>query len=375
MHALVAEAYRNLGELLKAKNHYIRAIEKDKASPGAALRAAGGALGTAGVRPSCSPRPRGSSSRTARDGPGRYFHSLALSRTGAADRAGPCRAPAADQGTRPGSHAHGGAGRGVRAGRPSRACGRLVPARHEGRPEPTAESLMALAEVYEALGKKEQRERPSTRTSVSFRRTATMRRRLLHMLLDRKPLPTPPSISPSCCRWSAATRMLKVDACRLLPAHGSLRRGAGIPEGPSDRDARRRKSSSKAAVYCLDRMGARSVGMRALESFMKQHGESSPCSSCSGVLQLPGRLPREVGRNLPKGRFALAEGLESQSQPGHGLSENGKRHLCREIPRKISRIPPRGGRSAEDQAQAGGARRPAGHERRGRRGARLRCES
>ena len=41
----------------------------------------------------------------------------------------------------------------------------------------------------------------------------------------------------------------------------------------------------KAAVYCLDRMGARAVGMKALESFMKQHGESLSLVLMLGVLQ------------------------------------------------------------------------------------------
>jgi Flp pilus assembly protein TadD len=33
LHALVAESYRNLGELAKAKNHYLRAMENDRESP------------------------------------------------------------------------------------------------------------------------------------------------------------------------------------------------------------------------------------------------------------------------------------------------------------------------------------------------------
>ena len=41
----------------------------------------------------------------------------------------------------------------------------------------------------------------------------------------------------------------------------------------------------KAAVYCLDRMGARAAGARALESFMKQHGESLSLLLMLGVLE------------------------------------------------------------------------------------------
>ena len=41
----------------------------------------------------------------------------------------------------------------------------------------------------------------------------------------------------------------------------------------------------KAAVYCLDRMGARAAGMKALESYMRQHGESLSLLLMLGVLQ------------------------------------------------------------------------------------------
>jgi Flp pilus assembly protein TadD len=40
----------------------------------------------------------------------------------------------------------------------------------------------------------------------------------------------------------------------------------------------------KAAVYCLDKMGARAVAVRALESFMKQHGENLSLTLMLGVL-------------------------------------------------------------------------------------------
>ena len=41
----------------------------------------------------------------------------------------------------------------------------------------------------------------------------------------------------------------------------------------------------KAAVYCLDRMGARGVAMKALTSFMAEHGESLSLILMNGVLQ------------------------------------------------------------------------------------------
>ena len=83
MHALVAEAYRSLGDLQKARNHYTRAIEKDKASP--ELRY--GLLAVLWERGEFDELLRESArllQRDRADGPGRYFHSLALSRTGAA---------------------------------------------------------------------------------------------------------------------------------------------------------------------------------------------------------------------------------------------------------------------------------------------------
>jgi Flp pilus assembly protein TadD len=281
MHAIVGEAYRNLGDLAKAKNHYLRAIEGDKAS----LEPRYGLMAVLWERREFTDLLREAARvmpQEAADGPGRYFHSLALARTGSGIKQvlaelqqqvkvhGPDPVLMTELG---GAYA--------RAGLPELAEGWLE--RTLKVSAPTTGLLDSLADVYAALGKQD-------RLGGVFRQYLDIspddrgvRRRYVRVLLKQDDfaeaaeqiallLPMEPGNVRLKSTLAVCYRRTERYADALLLLRDLLAESPGAEE------------HVKAAVYCLDRMGSRSVAIRVLESFMKEHGETLSLLLMLGVL-------------------------------------------------------------------------------------------
>ena len=281
LHAIVAEAYRNMGELLKAKNHYMRAIEKDRASR--ELRY--GLLAVLWERREFEPLL----SEAARilqadrgDGPGRYFHSLALSRTGAAIEQvlAELQQQVKARGPDPVLMAELGAAY-VRAGLPELAEGwyqrvlKVSPS--------DADVLLALAGVYESLGRQDRRGETFRAYLDVHPEDRKARRQLVRILLELDSFADAAEqiamllpLEPNNVKLKSTLAVCYRRTGRFPEALVLLRDLLG--ESPDSEEL------IKAAVFCLDKMGARVVGVRALESFMKQHGESLSLVLMLGVL-------------------------------------------------------------------------------------------
>jgi tetratricopeptide (TPR) repeat protein len=282
MHALVAEAYRNLGELLKAKNHYHRAIEKDRAS----LELRYGLLAVLWERREYNELLAEAArllQKSRGDATGSYFHSLALSRTGGAVEQVLAELQQQVKAHGPDPVLMGELGQAyARAGLPELAEGWYERSLKVSEPDP--EMLQALADVYESLGKRD-------RLADVFRRYLSIepndrpaRRRLVRLLLEQE-------------AFTEAAEHIS----RLLPHephNDRLKSALAVCYRRTGRysealillkdllsDAPDAEEFMKAAVYCLDRMGARGVGMKALESFMKKQGENLSLILMLGVLQ------------------------------------------------------------------------------------------
>jgi tetratricopeptide (TPR) repeat protein len=281
LHALVAEAYRNMGELLKAKNHYMRAIEKDRGS----LELRYGLLAVLWERREFDLLLTEAArilQKDRADGPGRYFHSLALSRTGASIEQvlAELQQQVKARGPDPVLMSELGAAY-VRAGLPELAEGWYIRAMKISPPD--ADSLMALADVYGALGKSDRQGETLLAYLEIHPEDRRTRRQLVRILLQAD-------------AFAGAAEQLAL----LLPLEPNnvklkstlavcYRRTGRYPEAlvlikDLLSDSPDSEELLKAAVFCLDRMGARAVGVRALESFMKQHGESLSLILMLGVL-------------------------------------------------------------------------------------------
>jgi tetratricopeptide (TPR) repeat protein len=282
VHALVGEAYRHLGESLKAKNHFQRAIEKDRA----ALELRYGLLAVLWERGEFE-ELLSESARVLKKDPtdalARYFHSLALSRTGAAIEQvlGELQKQVKARGPDPVLMAELAAAY-VRAGLPELAEGWYLRAMKVA--SPTAESLLSLAAVYDALGRKDRLGETYGRYLAMAPEDRQVRRRLIRILLEQD-------------AFADAAEHITVLLPRE-PRNAKLkstlavcyRRTGRYPEAlVIIRDLLGQEPGSeelmKAAVYCLDRMGARPVGMKAIESFLKERGDSLSLLLMLGVLQ------------------------------------------------------------------------------------------
>ena len=282
MHALVAEAYHNLGDLQKARNHYQRAIEKDKAS----LELRYGLLAVLwdlGDYDQLLNEAARILRRDAADGPGHYFHSLALSRTGAAIQQvlSELQQQVRTRGPDPVLMAELAAAY-VRGGMPELTEGWYE--RASRLQKPSADALRDLAGVYETLGKADKLGGAYARYLEVRPDDRAVRRRLVRLLLERE-------------SFDEAAEHIR----RLLPvepSNGKLKSALAVCYRRTGRFAEAlvllrdllRESPTavehlKAAVYCLDRMGNRSLAVRALSAYMAEHGESLSLVLMLGVLQ------------------------------------------------------------------------------------------
>jgi len=282
MHAIVAEAYRNLGDLQRARNHYQRAIEGDKKS----LELRYGLLAVLwdlGDYDQLLKEAARILQRDAADGPGHYFHSLALSRTGASIQQvlSELQQQVRARGPDPVLMAELAAAY-VRGGMPDLAEGWYL--RAARLQKPSAEALKALAEIYEALGKADKLSGAYAQYLELKPDDRPVRRRLVRLLLEqesfddaaaqiRRLLP----VEPENARLKSALAVCYRRTGRFAEALVLLR--DLLRESPSAVE------HLKAAVYCLDRMGNRALALRALSSYMAEHGESLSLVLMCGVLQ------------------------------------------------------------------------------------------
>jgi tetratricopeptide (TPR) repeat protein len=282
VHALVAEGYRHLGELLKAKNHYLRAIEKDRAT--VALRH--GLLAVLWERREYAELLAESArllQKDRSDSTGRYFHSLALSRSGASAEQvlGELQQQVRARGPDPVLMEELGAAY-ARAGLPELAEGWYLRAMKLA--EPSVGALASLADVYEALGKREKLAGVFLRYLELEPDDRPTRRRLVRLLLEEdayaeavehitKLLPREPRNAKLKSALAVCYRRTGRYPEALVILRDLLAETPGAVE------------LMKAAVYCLDRMGARAVGIKAVESFLKEHGDSLSLVLMLGVLQ------------------------------------------------------------------------------------------
>ncbi|MGA2480134.1 MAG: tetratricopeptide repeat protein [Spirochaetia bacterium] len=281
LHALVAEAYRNLGDLLKAKNHYLRAIEKDRAS----LELRYGLLAVLWERREFKELLAEAARLLQKDranGPGRYFHSLALSRTDAAIEQvlAELQQQVKAHGPDPVLMAELAAAY-VRAGMPELAEGwyqrvlKILP--------DDPDNLLALAVVYAGLGKRTEQGEVMQKYLAIHPEDRMVRRELVHLLLQQEAfaaaadhLTTLLPLEPGNAKLKA-TLALCYRRTKRYPEALVLLRDLMMASPEAE-------ELMKAAVYCLDKMGARAVAVRALESFMKQHGENLSLTLMLGVL-------------------------------------------------------------------------------------------
>jgi Flp pilus assembly protein TadD len=281
MHALVAEAYRNIGEREKARNHYRRAIEGDKDS----LELRYGLLAVLWELGEYKDLLREAArilQRDRTDGPGHYFHSLALARSGAAleQVLSELQEQVKVRGPDPVLMAEL-AGAYARAGMPELAEGwyaramRLHP--------PTPEMLLALADVYESLGKSDLQGEACVRYLSIRPEDRRVRRRLVRLLLEQDAfeeaagqiallLPVEPGNTHLKNALAVCYRRTGKYSEALILVRELLL------DSPSSVDY------LKAAVYCLDHMGERSMALKVLASFMAEHGEFLSLVLMTGVL-------------------------------------------------------------------------------------------
>lgn len=148
---------------------------------------------------------------------------------------------------------------------------------------PTAEMLLALGSVYESLGKNDLLGELYARYMEIRPEDRRMRRRLVRLLLEQEAFEAAAGqialllpVEPGNARLKGALAVCYRRTGKYAEALILIREL--LVDSPSSVD------HMKAAVYCLDHMGARAVALKALSSFMAEHGESLSLVLMSGVL-------------------------------------------------------------------------------------------
>ena len=281
IHALVAESFRILGELSKAKNHFIRALEKDKA----ALEIRYGlfaVLWERGEYAELLTETGGVLQKNPGDETARYFHSLALSRSEAsmekilAELQQQVRA----RGPEPALMAELAAAY-VRAGLPELAEGwfqRVLKVSAED-----LDALRALAAVYEALGKHDKERDALVRYLDMDPDDKEARRRLVRLLLQMESFADAGEQIAKLLPMEPRNAKLKSTLALCYRRSGRYAEALVLLRDLLSTSANS-EDLIKAAVYCLDKIGARTVGIKTTESFMKHNGESLSLLLMLGVL-------------------------------------------------------------------------------------------
>jgi tetratricopeptide (TPR) repeat protein len=283
LHALVAACWQKLGDTLRARNHYRRAIERDRATM--AIRyGLLEVLWERGEHAELLQEADRILQRSAGDATAAYFRSLALPGTGEAveQALGELQAQVRLRGPDPALMAALGRAY-ARAGLPALAEGWLLRARRAGGPR--AEDLVLYADVSEALHKPA-RVADALREYLSLRPAdRPARKRLVRVLLERgawedaaRHITRLMAMEPGNLRLTAALSVCRRRAGRYADALLLLRELLAEKPGSEEH--------MKAAVYCLDRLGARQSAARGLEGFLRAHGERASLLNMLGVLHV-----------------------------------------------------------------------------------------
>jgi tetratricopeptide (TPR) repeat protein len=281
MHALVAEAYRILGDYQKAKNHYLRALEQDKES----LELRCGLLPVLWSLDEYDELLK-QAARVLRkdpsDGIAQYFHSLVLAKTGgpARDVIGALQNQVRVKGPDPLLMSALGSAY-LSADLPELAEGWFLRTLKVSAGD--RDSLLALASIYGSRNQKRKQKNVYQQYLEAFPDDKKMRKLLLRILLELE-------------SFAEASEQI----IRLLPTepnNGKLKSMLALCYRRSGKysdaliilkDLIRAKSDSeelmKAIVYCLDKLGARNVATQVIEGFFARHGEKLSLMLMLGVL-------------------------------------------------------------------------------------------
>ncbi len=281
LHAVVAESYKSLGDYTKAKNHYLRALEKDRQS--VELRCGIlPILWRLGEYADLLNQTRRVLHAAPSDDLGLYFRSLALSKVGTDVKEIIAALQDRIRSKGPDPLLMSALGNAyVRAGMADLAEGWYL--RTLKVSEDDRESLLSLAGIYESLGEPRKLKKVYSQYLVSYPDDGKMRKSLVRILLDLeafgeaaeqivKLIPAEPrsvklkSMLALCYRKSGKYS----DALIILK---DLLRGR-----PKNEDL------MKAVVYCLDKMGARNVAIQVIQGYSAMHGGTLSLLLMQGVL-------------------------------------------------------------------------------------------
>jgi tetratricopeptide (TPR) repeat protein len=281
IHAIVAEAYRSLGDMAKARNHYMRAIENDRDS----LELRYGLLGVLwelGETGEVLNEARRILQKNAGDPMARYFFSLALSRS---DESLPTAISALQDQIRLRGPDHllmealGSAY--VRAGLPQLAEGwyarilKVAPGHRD--------SLLALVDIHKESGSVEKERGALAAYLECFPDDSKRRKGLVKLLLDSGEFG--PASEQIARLLPAEPRSSKLRALLALCYRRSGKyEDALILLKDLLRDDPSSEELTKAAVYCLDKIGARSVAVTLVREYAARHGARPSLLLMLGVL-------------------------------------------------------------------------------------------
>ncbi|MCX7040265.1 MAG: tetratricopeptide repeat protein [Spirochaetes bacterium] len=310
LHALVAECYKSLGDLSKARNHYERALDSDKGSRELRL----GLLAVLWQKGDYAETAEEASrllGKDPHDEVGRYFESLALSRAGGpieevlARLQGQIKARGPD----PLLMAELGAAY-LRAGLPDLAEGWLVRTLRVQEDDPSV--LETLARAYESLGRRAQEADVWKRLLGVRPDDRGARRRLLRLLLAEGAFADAAQQTARLLAFEPGSTRLK--SLLALCHRRSGRYGdALVILRELLRDAPGSQEHAKAVVYCLDRMGSRQTAIAFLEGFMKERGESLSLVLILGVLHYQAG---DLGASATAFRRAIAAAPKAGAHTG-----------------------------------------------------------
>jgi tetratricopeptide (TPR) repeat protein len=281
LHSLVAESYRTLGELEKARNHYLRALEADREAP-APRYGLCAVLWEQRRYGDLAAEARRVLRRDPADSTARYFESLALSKVASTDSGtlAALQGQIRDRGADPVvmtalAESYESAGLADLAeGWFSRTL-KVVPG--------DAAALRGLGRLYAKAGRTEDLGSVYRRLLETKPDDRKARRGLVRTLVELG-------------RWAEAApeieRLIasgaKGERLRTTLVHCYRRAGRHadallvlkelLVERPDAEEL------VKAALYCLDRLGARENALRLAERFQKDHGERHDLTLMSGVL-------------------------------------------------------------------------------------------
>lgn len=281
LHALVAESYRNLGDLSKARNHYERALAVDKSSP--ELRQ--GLLAVLWQKGDYAEAAEEASRllrKDPRDEVGLYFQSLALSRAGGPIEQVLSRLQDQVKARGPDPLLMAELGRAyLRAGLPDLAEGWLVRTLKIQQDDPSV--LETLAGAYQSLGRRGKEAAVWKRLLGVQPDDRDARKRLLRLLLAEGAFGDAAQQTAHLLALEPGSKRLK--ALLALCHRRSGRYGdALVILRELLRGAPGSQEHAKAVVYCLDRMGSRKTAIAFLEAFMKERGEALSLVLILGVL-------------------------------------------------------------------------------------------